>query len=517
MPASGTRNKPGKRYTKPKVPVRDCRDGQQHRQDLPAGIRQAATSDRLPLDGLEHLAMPQGLGELRCQCDRPELTAFGGIPLFAKFAYGFGLADMVANISMSKPDSTYSPGKLCEATVLALAAGLTRIAHVDDYTHDPGLCEALGLERLPDQATFSRFFAAATEPAVHHLRHANRSFSQAASLFRHKQGRLVVDSDTRVVGVYGKQEGTVRSRRNGGKPHFTFEITALRNTYDILDGGLLRGATHPVPLFKQRFHTVLGQLAAQTDELVWCADAAWHAAGVLQAIEAADEDPLVPCACKYVIRAQLNHRHLEAIQALPEDAWQPCAEGVEIAQYQFAFTETRAGEDPVMRRHIVTRKDKATPATDDRQAVLLAVPAFEYGALVTNLNWKPKVIWALYNNRSTVESILREGALGFHMDSLPSARFTGNALFCQLVVLAYNLVNVFRRLCLPKQHSRHHVQGLRRMLLAIPAVVERTGQGLVLHFASHGPHKDLLPVVTRRLQHWLCTTGPGHLPRPQPT
>lgn len=517
MPASGTRPKPGKRYTKPKAPMRDFRDRAHHDHDLIAKVRQAAAGGRLRLDGLEHVPAPEGLGELQCVCDRPELTAFGGIPLFAKFAYGFGLADMLADIPMPKRDSTYSPGKLCEATVLALAAGLTRISHVDDYTHDPGLCEALGLERLPDQATFSRFFAAATDAAVQHLRQANRSFSQAATHFRHKQGRLVVDSDTRVVGVYGKQEGTVRSRRNAGKPHFTFEITALRNTYDILDGGLLPGATHPVPLFEQRFHTVLEQLAAQTDELVWCADAAWHAAAVLQAIEAADEDPEVPCACKYVIRAQLNHRHLEAIQALPEDAWLPCDEGVEIAQYQFAFTETRAGEDPVMRRHIVTRKAKAGRPTDDPQAVLLAVPAFEYGALVTNLNWKPKVIWALYNNRSTVESILREGALGFHMDSLPSAGFTGNALYCQLVVLACNLVNVFRRLCLPKQHSRHHVQGLRRMLLAIPAVVERTAHGLALHFASHGPHVDLLPVVTRRLQDWLCATGPGHLPRPQPT
>ena len=516
MPSQGTKSKPGSRYTKPRVPVRDVRDGRRHDESLVAGIRRAATGDRLGLDGLEHLSVPQHLAGLRYECDRSELTAFGGLPLFAQFAYGLGLADLVCGLPMAKRESQYSPGKLCEAVVMALAGGLERISHVDDYTHDPGLCESLGVDRLPDQGTFSRLFSAANGNAVRHLREANRSFSQAATCLKGKERRLVVDSDTRVVGVYGKQEGTVRSRRNAGKPHFTFEITTLRNSYDILDGGLLRGATHPVPLFKQRFQTVLKQLASQTKELVWCADAAWYAGSVLQDIEAADADPLVPCSCKYVIRVQLNARHLEAIQALPEEAWQPCAEGIEIAEYWLGFRDSRSGADPVVRRHIVTRKAKPKKAQSAAQVELLPVPAFEYGALVTNLSLRPKVVWVLYNNRSTVESILRESALGFHMDSLPSATFAGNELFCQLLVLAYNLVNLFRRLCFPEEHCRHHVQGLRRMFLAIPAAVERTAKGLVLHCASHGPHAQLLPVITQRLQVWFCATGPG-LPAPQPT
>ena len=516
MPAPGTRSKRGKRYTPPVVPMRDLRDERWYAESLASGVRHAATGDRLRLDGLEQSAMPDGLAGLGYQCDRPELTAFGGIPLLAQFAYGVGLADLVGGVPMAKRESVHSPGKLCEAVVMALAAGLSRISHVDDYTYDPGLCEALGVQRLPDQATFSRFFSSAKTIAVQHLREANRRFSGAATRLRDRKQRLVVDCDTRVVGVYGKQEGTVRSGLKGKQPHFTFEITSLRNSYDILDGGLLRGATHPVPLFRQRFQTVLGQLQTRTKELVVCADAAWHAGSVLQDIEAADAAPEVPCACKYVIRAQLDGRQKAAIHALPEEAWKPCAEGIEIAEYELAFAESRAGEDPRIRRHVVTRKPKVEKAKKSDQPALIPVPSFEYGALVTNLRHKPKVIWTLYNHRSTVESILRESALGFHMDSLPSASFRGNELFCQLLVLAYNLVNLFRRLCLPQEHSHRHVQGLRRLLLAIPAMVERTEHGLVLHCATHGPHVRLLPTIIQRLQRWLCTHGEPLL-TPQPT
>jgi hypothetical protein len=132
MPPRGTKSKSGSRYTKPRVPVRDVRDGRRHDESLVAGIRRAATGDRLSLDGLEHLRVPANLAGLRYECDRPELTAVGGLPLFSQFAYGLGLADLLCGLPIAKRESPYSPGELCEAVVMALAGGLERSSHVDD-------------------------------------------------------------------------------------------------------------------------------------------------------------------------------------------------------------------------------------------------------------------------------------------------------------------------------------------------------------------------------------------------
>ncbi len=494
----------GARYTKPQFRCEDARQADRHAPGFVAQVRAGSAPQRLALEGLEHQTAPAALADLQYRCDRPGMTGFAGIPAFMKFAYGLGLADRLGDLPLPKRDSVYSPGKLCEVIVQLLAAGLERVSHVDDVTYDAGLCRAVGLSRLPDQATLSRLFTQATDRTVAFLRQANQDFSRQTVEFETRLSRLVVDSETRVVGVYGKQEGTTRSRRNGGKPHFTFEITTLRNTHDILDGGLLEGATHPAPLFEQRAATVLAQLADKTDELIWCADAAWYSAGVLQTIEAADTDPKVPCACRYAIRAQISKRLLRQIAALPESAWRPCGEGEQITELRHAFVDTRRGKDELARRYIVTRKALADKPGAVGQAVLVPQPRYEYWAIVTNLTWAPRRVLGLYNDRATVETILKEGALGFHLDSLPSAHFVGNELFCQLLILAYNHVNLFRRLCLPDAQSRHQVQGLRRVVLAIPGWIEDATDETVIHCALEGPHVQLLPRLLIALERWLA-------------
>ena len=493
----------GVRVSRPRTKVQDLRRAELYDADLVARLFAQSAPQCLDLGGPQHVRPPQALAGLAYRCDRPGLTGFAGMPALMKFAYSLGLADRLGGLPMPKRESLYSPSKLCEVVVAILAAGLERVAHVDEVSHDPGLCAALGLERLPDQATLSRFFGEVRAPQVRYLREVNRDFSRQTVAPKARPRRLVVDGDTRVVGVYGKQEGAKASPRNGGDPHFTFEITTLRNSYDILDGGLLEGATHPAPLFAERFAAIVEQWGPRTDELIWCGDAAWYAAHILQRIEAADAEETVPCACKYAIRAQIRDGLKRAIAALPEEAWRPCDKDTEIAELSFAFRETRTGKDARARRYIVTRK-RLGERGDPAQGVLVPQPRYEFGAIVTSLPWKPRQVWAFYNQRATIETILKESALGFRMDHLPSGRFAGNEVFSQLLILAYNLVNLFRRLCLAPADARRHVQGLRRMVLAVPGLVERGRDALIIHCADVGPHVQRLRTILEALDRWLA-------------
>ena len=493
----------GTRFTRPQSRVRDARSAELYGPDFVARVRAQSAPQCLGLDGAQYLPPPPGLAQLEYRCDMPGLTRFAGMPAFMRFCFGLGLAERVAALPMTKRSSVYSPGKLCEVVVELLVAGLERVSHVDFVTHDEGLCEAVGLPRLPDQATLSRFFGDANNSAVSHLRHANRELSRQTVALQTGRRRLVVDGDTRVVGVYGKQEGAKASPRNNGDAQFTFEITTLRNTHDILDGGLLEGVTHPAPLFAERFATVVAQLGSQTDELIWCGDAAWYSSEILRTIEAADADDAVPCGCKYAIRAQMTDHLLTAVRTLNEEAWRPCDEDMQIAEVRHAFTRTRSGQDATKRRYVVTRKALPHKPPPGGQGVLVPQPRYEYWAIVTNLTWKPRQVLTLYNHRATVETILKEGALGFHMDSLPSASFAGNGLYCQLLILAYNHLNLFRQLCLPAEQSRHFVQSLRPMVLAVPGRVEHEAQQLVIRCEPRGPQVKLLPQIMAALERWL--------------
>jgi len=503
----------GPRFTPPQVKAPDIRDGSAHPAQLLGHLYRQAAGGRLPLGGVQHAATPPALAQIEYVCDRPDLTGFAGMPAFMQFCYGAGLADWVLDLPLARRrDAIYPPGKLCEVVVAILAAGLERVSHIDDVKDDPGLCMALGLQRLPDQATLSRFFSDATPEAVAFLPAVNHSFSAASTSFLRRPGRLIVDVDTRDVGVYGKQEGAKRSPRNDGDPIYTFEAVTLRNGRDLLRGELLEGATHPAPLFRERLEAVLAQLGSTTAETILCADAAWYADYVLEMIEQADADAAVRCQCKYAIRAQMRGELKHLIAAVGEECWQRYDEYTEVAEVAFAFSRPRDEQGRTRqkacptRRYVVTRqrlKDRA----DEAQGTLLEQPRYAYRAIVTNLDWAPRRIVKLYNDRATVESILKESALGFHMDSLPSQSFAGNGLFCQLLVLAYNLVNLFRRLCLPEEGKRQQVPGLRRRLLAVPGLVRGTEGDCVLHCAATGPHVGWLGHLLAALERWLPSPG----------
>ena len=505
MPAKGSKTVRGPRFTKPKPKVRDARDPELYDHSVVAGVRQELTAHRLALDGHQLSPMPAELTQLEYTCDMPALTGYAGMPALMKFAHGLGLADLVAELPVRKRLSIYSPGKLCEVSVGILAAGLERVSHIDDVKQDPGLCLAMDVAQLPDQATMSRFFNSATEAQVSWLRARNRSFSKRSVRLRARPRRLVVDMDTREVGVYGKQEGATHCPRRDGERMYTFEIATLRNTHDILDGGLLAGATHPAPLFRDRMGEILKQLGGASDELMWCADSAWYAGHILRDIEAADADDAVPCRCHYAVGAQIRGELKRAIASIPEEHWELCGEHMEIAELQCRLRRSRDPEggyvrDERERRYVVTRKRLVDRAEAAGQQALLEQPRYELQAIVTDVGWSRRQVWAFYNRRVTVESILKESALGFQMDHLPTGRFAGNALFCQLLILAYNVVNVFRRLCLVQGQRRRYVQSLRRVVLAVPGWVERGSEGVRVHVS---PHAALLPMALRMVNRWV--------------
>ena len=313
------------------------------------------------------------------------------------------------------------------------------------------------------------------------------------------------------MGVYGKQEGATRSPRNDGDPMFTFEAVTLRNGRDMLRGELLEGATHPAPLFRNRLGSMLAQVAPATEETVVCADGAWYADYVLEMIEQADAAAEAPCRCKYAIRAQTRGGLRLKIAALAEDRWERYDEFTEVAEVSFAFTRPRDERGHTRtkacaeRRYVVTRQLRRDRAAADGQGVLLDEPRYAFRAIVTSLDWNAKTIVRLYNGRATVESILKEGALGFRMDSLPSHKFAGNGVFIQLLTLAYNLVNLFRRLCLPAEAKRQQVQGLRRRLLAVPGRVSEGVEGCILRCAAAGPHVGWLAHLKEAFEQWLPT------------
>ena len=72
------------------------------------------------------------------------------------------------------------------------------------------------------------------------------------------------------------------------------------------------------------------------------------------------------------------------------------------------------------------------------------------GFIVTNMSASTEGVVHFYNGRGTAEQWIKEGKYALNWTRLSCHRFVANQVRLQLFILAYNLGNFLRRLCLPK-------------------------------------------------------------------
>src|SRR3989454_1841791 len=104
------------------------------------------------------------------------------------------------------------------------------------------------------------------------------------------------------------------------------------------------------------------------------------------------------------------------------------------------------------RRFVVIRRP--VPEEPSAQLHLFQMGGYSYQLLVTNLALTPLHLWRFYNQRARAELIIRELKDAYALGKIPTKDFWANEAFFQIVLLAYNLLNWFKRLCVPV-----HLQG----------------------------------------------------------
>jgi hypothetical protein len=100
-------------------------------------------------------------------------------------------------------------------------------------------------------------------------------------------------------------------------------------------------------------------------------------------------------------------------------------------------------------RFIVIRRP--IPQDPNEQLTLFSVGKFNYQVMVTNMKLKPINIWCFYNGRAGVELMMKELKNDYPVTKIPTKHFASNELYFHILLFSYNLVNWFKRLCLPQE------------------------------------------------------------------
>jgi len=403
--------------------------------------------------------MPKGPRNLAIAFGAETLTHYGGVYLLHRFLSRIGFKNAVAmDVRLVQRNTRYSVGEMLLALLYPMILGLERI-ETTQLLRQNGVFQYLtGLHAYPNPSTRRRFLLRVAPTALPQLRTLHDRFLVRMTTRRHPPSRLIFDVDSTVLVLYGKQEhakvgyNPIKRGRPSYHPLLCFE----GQSKDCWHGELRPGDAHTASGARVLLATCFAKIPAGVRLTIIRADKGFYDHKLVEWLEARRARFVIVARLTPPIKRQLSHLRY----ASP-------SRGVEVAEFRYQPTGW-----PHPSRFVVIRRPQPEEPTD--QLTLFKLGKYHYQVLVTNLPLQPLNLWRFYNDRAGVELLIKQLKGDYALGSIPTRHFFANETYFHLFLLAYNLMNWFKRLCLPPEFQRATLQSIRQRILLMPAQLCRT-------------------------------------------
>ena len=207
----------------------------------------------------------------------------------------------------------------------------------------------------------------------------------------------------------------------------------------------------------------------------------------------------------YLFKLKMTANVRRAMAALPESAWRgPSSRGVlQVAESRVRLPGWSRERRVIFGRRLigVLPREKSGSFWDDTQ--------HEFEAYVSDLAPEEADAWQvveLYRQRADAENVFDELKNQWGFNGFCSRNRDVSELAARLLLLVYNLWNLFLRLMSPQRHIEA-AHG-RRWFLLIAARLIQSGRQRVLQICASGKWWDRLKEGYQRLCQWLQQTAP---------
>ena len=363
---------------------------------------------------------------------------------------------LATHLRYPRPNRRYQLSQMILALKYPIVLGLDRIEAASLLRSNGTFQNLTGLQSFPDWQTLRRFLRNAPARLREQLHRANDRLLQRFIHRPEPRSRLIFDLDSTVVTVFGKQHGAEvgYNPRYRGKRSYNPLLCLEANSSFLWDAELRPGNAGTwegsPPLLETSFATVPTEIR----ELRFRADAGFGYDPVLKTVETREADYAV------VARMTVGLKRL-----LPGLHYEPANSRWESAEGEFRAHGWRQARRIVVARRLIEEEDP--------QPSLFAMGRFLYRVWVTNLALTPAGVWHFCDGRAGMEPRIRELREDFVLRKIPTASFEANALYLEVIRLAYNLVTAFQRTRLPESWQGHTLQKLRFKLFLLPGELTR--------------------------------------------
>jgi len=413
--------------------------------------------------------MPKGLKTLQFSFNAPCLTHYGGMVLIQRFCNRLGLRRRLQRqVKFGQRLGQYYSCDLILALLYALIAGLRRINQTQILQYNGTFLSLLGLDRFPDQTTLRRFLQRLPPPAIRRLGRLHDRLRQELFTLPWAPTTLIFDIDSVVLTLYGHQQGAhvgynpKKRGRRSYHPLLCFEAHRQEFWHGSLRAGDVAANTGVVPFLQRCLAKVPSDLARRRIRVR--ADAGFFSGKLIGYLD--------QLGLGYVIVAQ-EHRAIR--QRALAVQFTTLNSGVEVGEFQYQPLRWKTPH-----RFVVIRRPIPDDPVEATQLTLFKDRRYAYTVLVTNLELEPWRVWTFYRPRALIEKDIRELLYDLPLGKIPTSDWVANVAFFQTVLMAFNLVHWFKRLCLPPRYAKATVETVRSDFLMLPAKLVRRDHRNVL-------------------------------------
>jgi Transposase DDE domain group 1 len=429
--------------------------------------------------------MPKGPRKLAITFGAVGLTHFGGVYLLHRFLTRIGFKAAVAkDVTLAQRNNRYTVGELLLAILYPIILGLERIETTQLLQHNGVFRYLSGLPTYPDPTTLRRFLLRMTPQALIRLRKLHDRFLARMISKPHLPSRLILDLDSTVLVVYGKQQGAevgynpTKHGRRSYHPLLCFE----GRTKDFWHGELRPGNVHSASGTLDLLKACFAKIPSEIRSVIIRADKGFYDHRIVECLE--------ECKARFVIVARLTRPIKRKLAHLK---YVSVSTGVQAAEFHYQPSRWSHSY-----RFVVIRRPQ--PEEPDPQLTLFKLGKYHYQVLVTNLDLRPLNLWRFYNGRAGIERIIRELKGDYPLGKIPTRHFFANEAYLHLLLLAYSLVNWFKRLCLPSEFQSATLDTLRNRILLMPAQLLRSGNRPRLAMPTSGRRENAWKHALHRIE-----------------
>lgn len=416
------------------------------------------------------------------------LTHYGGLYLLPQFFQRLKLRSALTHtVRFPQINNRYTTSDSILAILYPIILGLERI-ETNILLQQNGVFQFVsGLPTYPNPTTLRRFLERFGSRGLTSFQSLHDQFRGHFLMKPAPPSSVIFDLDTKVLTVYGQQEEARvgYNPKKRGRPSYQPLLCFEGKTGDIWEGVYLSGDIHPAPHTIDLLERSILKLPSGIREIRIRGDSAFYDHTIVEFLQ--------EVSAFYAIVARITKPIQHCFGGLRYEEVSP---GVWVSEFEYKPWRWKTAQ-----RFIVVRR--LLPENPSWQLSLFQMRGYTYQVMVTNLSLKPLNLWRFYNQRATGELIIRELLEAYSLGKIPSRDWASNQAYFHLVLFAYNLINWFKRLCLPAGWQHLNLQTIRNRLFSVPGQLIRPQGRPTLSLPNSYPYSKTFMQILRNINKFV--------------